>query len=151
MVVVVVVVVIQSWSHVLCDSVDCSMPGFPALHYLPEFVQTHVHWVRDAIQPFHPLSPFSSCPQSFQVSGSLAVFQLFASGSRSIGASASALVLAMNIQSWLPLGLTGLISLLSKGFSRVFSNTTVQKHKFFGTQLSFWSNSHIHTQLLKKP
>ena len=74
--------------------------------------------------------------------------QFFASGGQSIGASAS--VLPMNIQDWFSLGLTSLIFLLSKGFSRVFSNTTVQKHQFFGAQLSLWSNSHIHTWLLEK-
>ena len=75
--------------------------------------------------------------------------QLFTSSGQSIGASAS--VLSMNIQGWFPLGLTGLISLLSKGLSRVFSNTTVQKHQFFSTQPSLWSNFHIHTWLLEKP
>ena len=78
----------------------------------------------------------SSCLQSFPASGSFLVSQIFASGGRSIGASASALVLPMNIQDWFPLGLTGLISLHSKGLSRVFSSTTVQKHQFFGTQPS---------------
>ena len=76
--------------------------------------------------------------------------QLFASGGQSTRASASASVLPMNIQDWFALGLTGLISLLSKGLSRVFSNTTVQKHQFFGAQPSLWSNSHIHTWLLEK-
>ena len=76
--------------------------------------------------------------------------QLFTSGDQSIGASASASVLPMDIQGLFPLGLTGLISLQSKGLSRVFSSTTVQKHQFFGTQLSLWSNSHIHTCLLEK-
>ena len=76
---------------------------------------------------------------------------LFASGGQMIGISASALVPPMNIQDWFPLGLTGLISLQSKGLSRVFSNTTVQKHQFFGAQPSLWSNSHIHTWLLEKP
>ena len=93
--------------------------------------------------------PFS-CPQSFPASGSFQMSQLFASGGQSIGASASASVLPVNIQDWFPLGLTGLISLQSKGLSRVFSNTTVWKHRFFGTQLSLWSNSHIHTWLLEK-
>ena len=93
--------------------------------------------------------PFSSCLQSFPASGSFLMSWLFASGGQSIGDSAS--VLTMNIQDWFPLGLTGLISLLSKGRSRVFSNTKVQKHRFFGTQLSLWSNSHIHTWLLEKP
>ena len=76
---------------------------------------------------------------------------LFASGGQSIGVSALASVLPMNIQDWFPLGWTGWISLQSKGLSRVFSNTTIQKHQFFGTQLSLWSNSHIHTWLLEKP
>ena len=95
--------------------------------------------------------PFSSCPQSFPVSGSFPVSQLFASGGQSIGASASALALPMNIQVWFSLGWTGWISLQSKGLSRVFSSTTVQKHQLFGTQLSLESNSHIHTWLLEKP
>ena len=95
--------------------------------------------------------PFSSCLQSFQASGSFPMSQFFASGGQSIGVSASASVLPMNIQDWFPLGLTGWICLQSKGLSRVFSNTTVQKHQFFGTQLSLWSNSHIHTWLLEKP
>ena len=80
--------------------------------------------------------PFSSCPQSSQASGSFQMRQLFASGGQSIGVSASASVLPMNIQDWFPLGWTGWISLLSKGLSRVFSNTTVQKHQFFGAQLT---------------
>ena len=79
--------------------------------------------------------PFSSCLQSFPESGSFLRSQFFASGSQSIGASASASVLSMNIQDWFPLGLTGLISLQSKGLSRDFSNTTVQKHQFFSAQL----------------
>ena len=95
--------------------------------------------------------PFSLCLQSFPESGSFPVSQFFASVGQSIGASVSALVLPMNIQDWFPLGLTGLIFLRSKGPSRVFSNTTVQKHQFFGTPMSLWSNSHIHTWLLEKP
>ena len=91
--------------------------------------------------------PFSSCLHSFQASGSFPMSQFFASGDQSIGASASASVLPMNIQEWLPLGLTSLISLLFKGLSRILSNTTVQKHQFFGAQLSFWFNSHIHIWL----
>ena len=95
--------------------------------------------------------PFSSCLQSFPASESFPVSQFFASGGQSIGVSASASVLPMNIQDWFPLGWTGWISLQSKGLSRVFSNTTVQKHQFFGAQLSLWFNSHIHTWLLEKP
>ena len=94
--------------------------------------------------------PFSSSLQSFPASRSFLMSQLFASGGQTTEASASASVLSMNIQDLCPLGLTGLISLQSKRLSRVFSNTTVQKHQFFGTQPSLWSNSHIHTWLLEK-
>ena len=94
--------------------------------------------------------PFSSCPQSFPASGSFQMSQFFPSGGQNIGVSALASVLPMNIQDWFPLGWTGWIFSKSKGLSRVFSNTTVQKHQFFGTQLSLWSNSHIHTWLLEK-
>ena len=87
--------------------------------------------------------PFSSCPQSLPVSESFPISQLFAWGGQSIGVSASTSVLPMNNQDWSPLGWTGWISLQSKGLSRVFSNTTVQKHEFFGAQLSSQSNSHI--------
>ena len=93
--------------------------------------------------------PFSSRLQSFPVSGCFPTSQFFASGGQSIGASASAL--PMNIQDWFPLGWTGWISLQSKGLSRVFSNTTVQKHQFFSARLSLWSNSHVPTRLLEKP
>ena len=86
--------------------------------------------------------PFSSCPQSFPASGSFQMSQLFASGSQSIKVSASPLVLPMNTQDWSPLGWTDWISLQSKGLSRVFSNTTVQKHQFFSTQLSFLTSIH---------
>ena len=94
--------------------------------------------------------PFASCLQSFPASGSFPMSQFFASSGQSIGTSASASVLPMKIQDWFPLGLTGLISLQSKGLSRVFSNTTVQKHQFFCAQPSLWSNSHIRTWLLEK-
>ena len=112
---------------------------------------THVHWVSDAIQPSHPVIPFSSCLQSFPASRSLQMSQLFESGGQSIGASASASVLPMNTQGWFSLGLMRLISLLSKGLSRVFPSTTFQKHPFFGAQHFLWTNSHIHTWLLEKP
>ena len=92
--------------------------------------------------------PFPSCLQSFPASGSF-LSQLFASGGQSIWVSASVSVLPMNIQDWFPLGLIGLISLQSKGLSRVFPNTTVQKHQFFIAWSSLWSNSHIHTWLLE--
>ena len=122
----------------LCDSVDSSTPGFPVLYRLPEFSQTHVHWISNTIQTSHPLS---SPPASFPASGAFPVSQLFASHGYSIGAS----VLPMNIQCGFPLGVTGLISLLSKGLSRVFSSTTVQKHHFLITQPFLWSNSHVCT------
>ena len=95
--------------------------------------------------------PFFSCLQPFPASGSSPMSQFFASGGQTIGVSASASVLSMNIQDWFPLGLTPLISLQSKEPSRVFSKTTVQKHQFFSIQLSSQSNSHIHTWLLEKP
>ena len=95
--------------------------------------------------------PFSSCPQSFPASGSFPMSQLFASGGQSTGVSALASFLPKNTQGWSPLEWTGWISWQSKGLSRVFSNTTVQKHQFFSAQLSSQSNSHIHTRPLEKP
>ena len=105
---------------------------------------------------YHPtisssVIPFSSCPQSFPASGTFPMSQIFTSGSQNIGVSASASVLPMNTQDWSPLGWTGWISLQSRGLSNVFSNTTVQKHQFFGAQLSLYSNSHIQAWLLEKP
>ena len=115
-------------------------PQNPRVCQLPEFTQTDVHWVGDAIQPSHPLSssvilPFS-CLQSFPASGSFLMSQFFASGGQSIGVSASTSVLPMNIQDLFPLGWSCWISVQSKGLSKLFSNTTVQKHPFLGTQLS---------------
>ena len=101
---------------------DCSTPGSPVLHYLPEFAQIHAHWVGDAIQPSHPLVPHS--PLTFSLSqhqGLFSMSQLFPSRGQSIGASALASVLLVNVQGWSPLGLTDLISLQSKRLSRVFS------------------------------
>ena len=129
---------------------DCSMPWF--LHYHPEFAHIHVYLVDDATEPSHHLLP--SSPFSFHLSQHQAFFPvnfLFTSGGQSIGASASALALIMNIQCCFPLGLTGLIFLQSKGLSRIFSSTTTWRHKFFGSQPSLWPNSHIHTWLLEKP
>ena len=120
---------------------EVSTLGFPVLHHLSEFAQTHVHWVSDTIQPSHPLtSPSSPAFNFFTASGSFPMNQLLISGGQNIGTSASASVFPMNIQGWFPLGLTGWISLQSKVLSRVFSNTTVQKHQFFGAQLSLQSN-----------
>ena len=121
----------------LCDPMDCSTPGLPVHHQLPEFSQTHVHWVSDAIQPSHPLSP--PFPPAFDLSQHQGLFKLFTSGGQSIEVSISTLVLPMNTQDWSPLEWTGWISLQSQGLSRVFSNTTVQKHHsaFFIVQLSY--------------
>ena len=121
----------------LCDPMDRSTPDLPVHHQHPEFTQTHVHWVGDAIQPSHPLS--SPSPPAFDLSQhqrSYQMSQLFISGGQNIGVSAPTSVLPMNTQDWSPLGWNGWLSLKSKGLSRVFSNTTVQKRHFFGAQLS---------------
>ena len=115
-----------------------STPGVPVHHQFPKVIQTHVHWVSDAIQPSHPLSsPSLPAFKSFPASGIFPISQFFTSGGQSIGVSAPASLLPMNTQGWFPLGWTGWISLLSKGLWRVFSNTTVQKHQFFGAQAFF--------------
>ena len=106
-------------------------------------------WCHPTISSF--VIPFSSCLQSFLASGSFQMRQFFTSGGQKTRVWASVSVLLMNVQDWFPLGWTGWISLQSKGLSRVFSNTTNQKHQFFWAQLSLWSNSHIHTWLLEKP
>ena len=128
----------------LCDPMDCSTcpSPTPRTYSNPRPLS---RWCHPTI--LSSVVPFSSCLQAFPASGSFLMSQFFASGSQSIGASAS--VLPVNIQGWFSLGLTGLISLQSKGLSSVFSNTTVQKHQFFGVQLSLWSNSHIHKWLLE--
>ena len=116
----------------LCNPMDCSTPGLPVHHQLPEFTQNSCPlswWCHPTISS--SVVPFSSSLQSFPASGSFPMSQFFASGGQSIGVSASASVLPMNIQDWSPLGWTDWISLQSKGLSRVFSNTTVQKHQFF--------------------
>ena len=121
----------------LCNPMDCSTPALPVHHQHSEFTQTNVHWLSDAIQPSHPLlSPSPPASHLSQHQGSFQMSQLFTSGGQSIGVSASTSVLPMNTQDWSPLGRIGWISLQSKGLSRVFSNTTVQKHQFFSTQLS---------------
>ena len=106
-------------------------------------------WCHPAISS--SVIPFSSCLQSLHASGSFPMSQLFAWGGQNIGVSASSVVLSMNTQDWSPLRWTGWTSLQSKGLSRVFSNTTVQKHQFFSAQFSSQSNSHIHTWPLEKP
>ena len=130
----------------LCDPMDCSTPGLPVHHQLPEPTQIHVHWVGDAIQPSHPLSSPSTSAfnlSQHQVFSKESVLCMRLPKYWSFSFSIS---LPMNTQDWSPLGWTGWISLQSKELSRVFSNTTVQKH-----QLSLSSNSHIHTWLLEKP
>ena len=134
----------------LCDPMNRNTPGLPVHHQLPEFAETHVHRVSDAIQPSLPLIPFC-CPQSLPASESFPMSQLFAWGGQSTGVSALTSFLPKKSQGWSPSEWTGWISLQSKGLSRVFSNTTIQKHQFFGTQPSSQSNSHIHTWPLEKP
>ena len=135
----------------ICSPMNCNTLGFPVHHQLPELTQTHINRVGDAMQPSHPLlSPFSSHLQSFPASRSFLLSQFFPSGGQTIGVSASASVLPVNIQDWFPWGWTGWISLQSKGISRVFSNTTVQKHQFFSAQLSLEPKTHIHTWLMEK-
>ena len=136
----------------LCDPMDCMQHArLPCPSLSPGTCSNSCplsHWWHLTI-----LSsvPFSSCLQSFPASGSFPMRKFLTSGGQSTGASASASVPLINIQDWFPLGWTGLISLPSKGFSRVFSDTTIQKHQFFGALISLWFNFHIHTWLLEKP
>ena len=134
----------------LCDPTDCSTPGFPVHHQLPELPQTHVHWVSDAIQPSHPLS--SPSPPAFTLLKHQGLFQWVSSSNH------VAKVLELQLQhqffQWIfrtNLGWTGCISSQSKGLSRVFSSNIVRKHQFFSAQRSLWSNSHIHTRPLEEP
>ena len=125
---------------------DCSMPGFSVPHHLPEFAQVHVplnRWCHLTISS--SVTIFSFCLQSFPATGSFPMSHLLTSGGQSVAASATSSILSMSIQCWFPFRLTGLISLLSKGLSRVFSSTTVRKHQIFGALPSLWSSSHIHT------
>ena len=134
------------WPHELQHaSPPCPSPT-PGVHPNPCLLS---RWCNPAITS--SVVPFSSCSQSLPASGSFPMSQLFAWDGQSIGVSASASVLTMNTQDWSPLGWTGWVSLQAKGLSRLFSNTTVQKHQFFSAQLSAQSNSHIHTWPLEKP
>ena len=128
---------VQSLSRVRLFATSwITAPGLPVRHHLPELTQTRVHQVGDAIQPSHPLSsPFPPAPNPSQHQ-SFPMSQLFTWGGQSTEVSALASFLPKNTQGWSPSEWTGWISLQSKGFSRVFSNTTVQKHQFFGAQLS---------------
>ena len=137
-----------AWScPTLCNPMDCSTTDFPVHHQLPELVHHSSQWCHATISssvipsPAFNLSQHQSFPMS----------QFFASCDQSVAVSASTSVLPMNIQNWFLLGLIGLISLQSKGLSRVFSNTTVQQHQFFGAQLCLCSNSHIYSWVLEKP
>ena len=135
----------------LCNPMDCSTSGFPVLHHFPELAPL---MSIDSMMPSnHPVlcCPLLLLPFIFPSIRVFPISQLFTSGGQSIRASALSTVLPINIQDWFPLGLTGLISLLTTGLSRVLSNTTVQKHQFFGTQPSLRSNSHIHAWLPEKP
>ena len=143
---------VQSLSHVrLCSPMNCSAPGLPVHHELPEFTQTHVYRVGDAIQPSHPLSsPSPPAPNSSQhqslfqwVSSSNEVAKVLEFSFSIIPSKEHPGLISFRMDCW--------ISLQSRGLSRVFSNTTVQKHQFFGAQPSSQSNSHIHTWLLEKP
>ena len=135
----------------LRNPIDCSVPGFLVLHSLLELAHAQVHWVSDAIQLSILCCPFSSCPQSLPASKSFTVSQLFAWGGQSTGVSALVSFLPKKSQGWSPAQWIGWISLHFKGFPRVFSNTMVQKHQFFGAQPSSQSNSHIHTWSQEKP
>ena len=131
----------------LCHPMDCSTPGFLSItnsQNLLKLLSITSVMPSNYLILYCPLLLLPSIfPSSFQMN------QFFASGGQSIGVSASTSVLPMNIQDWFPLGWTGRLSSLSKGLSRVFSNTTVQKHQLFCAKLSLWSNSHIHTWLLE--
>ena len=136
----------------LWDPMNRSTPGLPVHHQLLKFTQNHVHQVGDAIQPSHPLlSPSSPAPNPSQHQGLFQWVNSLHNVAKVLEFSVLASVLPMNTQDWSPFEWTGWISLQSKGLSRVFSNTTVQKNQFFGAQLSSQSNSHIHTWLLEKP
>ena len=142
---------VAQWCPIFYDPMDCST-RLPCPSLSPGACSNSCpssHWCYPTSSSF--VIPFSFCPQSFPALGSFPMSWLCASGGQSIGVSASASVIAMNIQHWFPLGLTGWISLQSKGLTRIFSNTTVQKHWSFGIHSSLCSNSHIHTWLLEKP
>ena len=130
------IIFLAQFCPTVCSPMDCRTPGFPVLYYLPELAQTHVYWWWCGTTISSSFISFSSHLQSFPTSGFFPMSQFFSSGGWSIGVSASASVLPKNIKDWFPLGWTCWISLQSKGLSRVFSNTTVQRHQFFGAQLS---------------
>ena len=132
------------WCPTLCNPMDCSMPGLPVPHYLPEFAWVHVLWIGDLIQPSHlllPRSPFPSILPSLRVfTNELAVWVRWPKFIASVSAS----VLPISIQGSFSLGLTGLIGLMSKGLSRVFSSTIIRKHRFFSSHPNSFNLSHTH-------
>ena len=137
---------------ILCDPMNRSTPGLPVHHQLPESTQTHVHWVGDDILPSHPLlSPSPPAPNPSQHQSLFQWVSFLHEMAKVLEFQLLASVLPKDTQGWSPSNWTGWISLQSKGLSRVFSNTTVQKHQFFGTQLSSQSNSHIYTWPQEKP
>ena len=152
---ILIVSAVQFSCSVVSDSLWPHEPEHTRPHCLSPIPRVHPNpcplsqWCHPTISS--SVLPLSSCPQSFPAAGSFQMSQFFASGGQSIGVTASALVLPMNIQDWFPFGRTGLIFLHSKGLSGVFSNTKVHKHQLFSTQLSLQSNSHIHTRPLEKP
>ena len=145
--------VIQSLSHVQFFVTPQTAACQASLSFRISWSLLNLISLESTLPPNHLIlyHPLLLLPSIFPSIRSFLMSQFFTSGGQSIGVSASASVLPMNIQGWFPLGLTGLIPLLSKGLSRVFCSTTVWKHQFFGTQISSWSNSHGHTWLLEKP
>ena len=133
----------------LCNPMDCNMPGLPVHYQLLDFTQTHVHWVSDAIQPSHPLLPPS--PPAFNLSQHQGLFQWSSHQVAKVLEFQFSISPSNEYSGLISFRIDWLDLLLIKGLSRVFSNTTAQKHQFFGTQFSLWSNSHIHTWLLEKP
>ena len=132
----------------LCDSTDCSTPGLPVPQYLSGFAQVCVRWIGDAIQPSHPLLPFS--PSAFKLSQHQGLLQGVCPSHQVAKVLSFSIILPMSFQGWFPLGLTGLISSASKGRSRVFSSTAAQKHQFFNILPCLSSNSHIGTWLQER-
>ena len=130
---------------------DCSTPDLPVPHHLRNFAQVHVHCITDAIQSSHTLMPYILLPSIFPSIRDFSNESPIESGDQNTGASASASVLPMDIHGLRPLRLTGLIPLLSRGLSAVFSNTTVQRHQFCGILPSLQSNSHTHICPLGRP
>ena len=149
---IVVVVPSPSCVWLFVTPLDCSTPGLPVPHHLPEFAQVDVHFIGDAIEPSHPLMPSSLLlPSIFPSIRDFSKSRLFASDDQNTGASASASVLQMRIQGWFLLRLTSFISLLWKGYLGIFSSTTVWRHQFFGSLPSLQSSSHTCTRPLGRP